>query len=235
MSCILHIETSTTNCSVAVSEDTKVIFQQEDANGPQHNVVLGGFVSEALSFIDSHAIPLDAVSVSSGPGSYTGLRIGVSMAKGVAYGMGVPLIGLPTLKVLSTPVLLYHDLPEDALICPMIDARRMEVYAAVYDRALCPLREIQADIVTEETYRTFLDKSPIYFFGDGAQKCKEVLSHPNAHFIPNIRPLAKHMAPLAEQAFVRGEFEDVAYFEPYYLKAFVAGIPRNILKEVMNQ
>ncbi|MFA6873739.1 MAG: tRNA (adenosine(37)-N6)-threonylcarbamoyltransferase complex dimerization subunit type 1 TsaB [Bacteroidaceae bacterium] len=234
MSCILHIETSTTNCSVAVSEDTKVIFQQEDANGPQHNVVLGGFVSEALSFIDSHAIPLDAVSVSSGPGSYTGLRIGVSMAKGVAYGIGVPLIGLPTLKVLSTPVLLYHDLPEDALICPMIDARRMEVYAAVYDRALCPLREIQADIVTEDTYKVLLDKSPIYFFGDGARKCQEVLSHPNAHFIPNIRPLAKHMAPLAEQAFVRGLFEDVAYFEPYYLKAFVAGMPRNILKEVMN-
>ena len=235
MSCILHIETSTTNCSVAVSEDTKVIFQQEDANGPQHNVVLGGFVSEALSFIDSHAIPLDAVSVSSGPGSYTGLRIGVSMAKGVAYGMGVPLIGLPTLKVLSTPVLLYHDLPEEALICPMIDARRMEVYAAVYDRALCPLRDIQADIVTEETYKAYLDKSPVYFFGDGAQKCKGVLNHPNAHFIPNIRPLAKHMAPLAEQAFVRGVFEDVAYFEPFYLKAFVAGKPRNILREVMNQ
>ncbi|MBP8776818.1 MAG: tRNA (adenosine(37)-N6)-threonylcarbamoyltransferase complex dimerization subunit type 1 TsaB [Bacteroidaceae bacterium] len=235
MSCILHIETSTTNCSVAVSEDTKVIFQQEDANGPQHNVVLGGFVSEALSFIDSHAIPLDAVSVSSGPGSYTGLRIGVSMAKGVAYGMGVPLIGLPTLKVLSTPVLLYHDLPEEALICPMIDARRMEVYAAVYDRALCPLRDIQADVVTEETYKAYLDKSPVYFFGDGAQKCKEVLNHPNAHFIPNIRPLAKHMAPLAEQAFVRGLFEDVAYFEPFYLKAFVAGKPRNILREVMNQ
>jgi len=235
MSCILHIETSTTNCSVAVSEDTKVIFQQEDANGPQHNVVLGGFVSEALSFIDSHAIPLDAVSVSSGPGSYTGLRIGVSMAKGVAYGMGVPLIGLPTLKVLSTPVLLYHDLPEDALICPMIDARRMEVYAAVYDRALRPLRDIQADIVTEETYKAYLDKSLVYFFGDGAQKCQEVLNHPNARFIPNMLPLAKHMAPLAEQAFVRGEFEDVAYFEPFYLKAFVAGKPRNILKEVMNQ
>ena len=157
------------------------------------------------------------------------------MAKGVAYGMGVPLIGLPTLKVLSTPVLLYHDLPEEALICPMIDARRMEVYAAVYDRALCPLRDIQADIVTEETYKAYLDKSPVYFFGDGAQKCKEVLNHPNAHFIPNIRPLAKHMAPLAEQAFVRGLFEDVAYFEPFYLKAFVAGKPRNILREVMNQ
>nr|MBP9637294.1 tRNA (adenosine(37)-N6)-threonylcarbamoyltransferase complex dimerization subunit type 1 TsaB [Bacteroidaceae bacterium] len=105
----------------------------------------------------------------------------------------------------------------------------------VYDRALCPLRDIQADVVTEETYKAYLDKSPVYFFGDGAQKCKEVLNHPNAHFIPNIRPLAKHMAPLAEQAFVRGLFEDVAYFEPFYLKAFVAGKPRNILREVMNQ
>lgn len=135
MSCILHIETSTSACSVAVSEDGQNVFKKEDLNGPSHAVSLGVFVDEALSFADSHAMPLDAVAVSCGPGSYTGLRIGVSMAKGVCYGRNLPLIGLPTLKVQCVPVLLYHDeLPEDALLCPMIDARRMEVYAAVYDR-----------------------------------------------------------------------------------------------------
>ena len=133
MSCILHIETSTSACSVAVSEDGQVVFKKEDLNGPSHAVSLGVFVDEALSFADSHAMPLDAVAVSCGPGSYTGLRIGVSMAKGICYGRNLKLIGLPTLKVQCVPVLLYHDeLPDDALLCPMIDARRMEVYAAVY-------------------------------------------------------------------------------------------------------
>ena len=136
MSCILHIETSTEACSVAVSEDGLAVFSKEDLKGPSHAVQLGVFVDEALSFVDSHGMPLDAVAVSCGPGSYTGLRIGVSMAKGICYGRNLPLIGLPTLEVLCVPVLLHHDLPEDALLCPMIDARRMEVYAAVYDRAL---------------------------------------------------------------------------------------------------
>ena len=129
MSCILHIETSTSACSVAVSEDGQNVFKKEDLKGPSHAVLLGVFVDEALSFADSHAMPLDAVAVSCGPGSYTGLRIGVSMAKGICYGRNLPLIGLPTLKVQCVPVLLYHEeLPDDALLCPMIDARRMEVY-----------------------------------------------------------------------------------------------------------
>ena len=136
MSCILHIETSTEACSVAVSEDGLAVFSKEDLKGPSHAVQLGVFVDEALSFVDSRGLPLDAVAVSCGPGSYTGLRIGVSMAKGVCYGRNLPLIGLHTLEVLCVPVLLYHDLPEDALLCPMIDARRMEVYAAVYDLSL---------------------------------------------------------------------------------------------------
>lgn len=232
MSCILHIDTSTSACSVAVSEDNQVIFSKEDTKGPSHATLLGVFVDEALSFADSHAIPVDAVAVSCGPGSYTGLRIGVSMAKGVAYGLGVPLIALPTLKVLSTPVLLYHDLPENALLCPMIDARRMEVYAAVYDRALKELRPIGADIVEETSYQEFLDQAPVYFFGDGAAKCREKLVHPHARFIEEIRPLARHMVPLAEQAFLNRDFVDVAYFEPFYLKEFVAGKSRNLLEEV---
>lgn len=230
MSCILHIETSTTACSVALSEDSQVVFKKEELNGPSHAVLLGVFVDEALSFADSHAMPLDAVAVSCGPGSYTGLRIGVSMAKGVCYGRNLKLIGLPTLKVQCVPVLLYHDeLPDDALLCPMIDARRMEVYAALYDRALKPMRDIAADIVDEHSYREFLDQQPVYFFGDGATKCKEKLTHPNAHFIDGIRPLASMMMPLAEKAIAEGKFEDVAYFEPFYLKEFVAGKPKKVL------
>lgn len=232
MSCILHIETSTSACSVAVSEDGQVVFKKEDLNGPSHAVSLGVFVDEALSFADSHAMPLDAVAVSCGPGSYTGLRIGVSMAKGICYGRDLKLIGLPTLKVQCVPVLLYHDeLPEDALLCPMIDARRMEVYAAIYDRALKTVRDISADIVDENSYREFLDQHPVYFFGDGAAKCKEKITHPNAHFIDGIRPLASMMFPLAEKAIAEGKYEDVAYFEPFYLKEFVAEKPKNLLKE----
>lgn len=232
MSCILHIETSTSACSVAVSEDGQVVFKKEDLNGPSHAVSLGVFVDEALSFADSHAMPLDAVAVSCGPGSYTGLRIGVSMAKGICYGRDLKLIGLPTLKIQCVPVLLYHDeLPEDALLCPMIDARRMEVYAAIYDRALKTVRDISADIVDENSYREFLDRHPVYFFGDGAAKCKEKITHPNAHFIDGIRPLASMMFPLAEKAIAEGKYEDVAYFEPFYLKEFVAGKPKNLLKE----
>ena len=230
MSCILHIETSTSACSVAVSEDGQNIFKKEDLKGPSHAVQLGVFVDEALSFADSHALPLDAVAMSCGPGSYTGLRIGVSMAKGICYGRNLPLIGLPTLKVQCVPVLLYHEeLPDDALLCPMIDARRMEVYAAIYDRALNTVRDIAADIVDENSYIEFLDKQPVYFFGDGASKCKEKITHPNAHFIDNIRPLAGMMFPLAEKAIAEKDFKDVAYFEPFYLKEFVASKPKKLL------
>lgn len=229
MSCILHIETSTAVCSVAVSEDGLAVFSKEDHQGPSHAVSLGVFVDEALSFVDSHAMVLDAVAVSCGPGSYTGLRIGVSMAKGVCFGRNLPLIGLPTLEVLSVPVLLYHELPEDALLCPMIDARRMEVYAAVYDRTLNVKREIGADIVDENSYVNFLNEHPVYFFGDGALKCRDKITHPNAHFLENINPLAKLMFPLAEKAMAKQDFKDVAYFEPFYLKEFVASMPKKLL------
>ena len=174
MSCILHIETSTEVCSVSASQDGASIFSKEDFNGPSHAVVLGVFVDEALSFIDNHAIPLDAVAVSCGPGSYTGLRIGVSMAKGICYGRNIPLIAIPTPEVMTVPVLLFQDLPEDALLCPMIDARRMEVYAAIYDRALKVKREISADIIDENSYSEFLAEHPVYFFGNGAAKCREI-------------------------------------------------------------
>lgn len=229
MACILHIETSTEACSVAVSEDGLAEFKKEDLQGPSHAVQLGVFVDEALSFVDSHAMPLDAVAVSCGPGSYTGLRIGVSMAKGICYGRNIPLIALPTLEVMCVPLLLQAELPEDALLCPMIDARRMEVYAAIYDRALRVKREISADIVDENSYLEFLQNQPVYFFGNGASKCREKITHPNAHFIDGIRPLAKWMFPLAEKALARKDFKDVAYFEPFYLKEFIASVPKKLL------
>ena len=230
MSCLLHIETSTRVCSVALSQDGAVLHHREDSDGPNHAVSCGVFVQEALSFAESHAIPLDGVAVSKGPGSYTGLRIGVSTAKGVCYGRGVPLLSVSTLELLCVPVLLYHDeVPDDALLVPMIDARRMEVYAAVYDRALRPLRPVGADVVTAETYLEWLERGPVCFFGNGAAKCREVITHPNARFIDGVEPLARHMLPLAERAFMRQEFEDVAYFEPYYLKEFVAIKSKSLL------
>ena len=190
MSCILHIETSTNVCSVAVSEDGKVIFDKADRTGNNHAEALGSFVDEAMSFADSHAIPLDAVAVSSGPGSYTGLRIGVSMAKGVCYALNLPLLSVPTLELMCVPVLLRNEEIEDeALLCPMIDARRMEVYAALYDRALKPVRGIQADVVDADTYRQWLEDRPVYFFGNGAAKCMDTINHPNAHLIEGIEPL----------------------------------------------
>lgn len=230
MSCILNIDTSTNVCSVAVSQDGACIFDKEDHSGPNHAERLGAFVDEALSFIDNHAIPLDAVAVSCGPGSYTGLRIGVSMAKGICYGRDVKLLAVPTLELLCVPVLLREMVTDDdALLCPMLDARRMEVYAQLFTRSLREVRPIQADVVDADTYREYLDKHPVYFFGNGAMKCKEVIEHPNAHFIEGIEALAKNMLPLAERRMAREEFEDVAYFVPFYLKDFVAKQPRKLL------
>lgn len=230
MSCILSIETSTDVCSVAVSQDGTCIFEKEDSSGPNHAVKLGVFVDEALSFIDSHLIPLDAVAVSCGPGSYTGLRIGVSMAKGICYGRSVKLLSVPTLHLLCVPVLLREQIQEEnALLCPMLDARRMEVYAQLFDRALNEIRPIQADVVDADTYKSYLDERPVYFFGNGAEKCIEVINHPNAHLIKNVEPLAKNMFPLAEKRMMNEQFEDVAYFVPFYLKDFVAKTPKKLL------
>ena len=224
MSCILNIDTSTEVCSVAVSVDGGCIWHDEDTTGPNHAERLGTFVDQALSFIDSHAIPLDYVAVSSGPGSYTGLRIGVSMAKGICYGHDVPLISVPTLELLTVPILLGStEIEDDALLCPMIDARRMEVYAAIYDRALREVRPTGADVVEADTYRAYLDEHPVYFFGNGAAKCMDTIRHPNAHLIEGITAQAKYMFPLAEKRIARAQFEDVAYFVPFYLKDFVAG------------
>lgn len=229
MSCILNIETSTNVCSTAISQDGVCIFNKEEHGAPNHAVRLGSFVDEALSFADSHAIPLDAVAVSGGPGSYTGLRIGVSMAKGICYGRGIRLISVPTLELLAVPVLLEHELEESSLLCPMLDARRMEVYSAVYDRSLQEARGVQADIVNADTYRQYLDCGPVYFFGNGACKCMDTIEHPNARLIKGIEPLAKNMFPIAEKRIANEMFEDVAYYVPFYLKDFVAKAPKKLL------
>ncbi len=229
MACILHIETAGELCSVAVSQDGGVIYEERQEavhtnEGGKKQVsgnagVLGSLVDGAMSFTDNHAIPFDAVAVSSGPGSYTGLRIGVSMAKGICYGRDLKLLSVPTLQLLCVPFLLRHDdIEEDALVCPMLDARRMEVYTALYTRALRPVVDVCAKVIDSDAFKEQLEKHPIYFMGDGAEKCKEVIQHRNAHFIDNIKLHAKYMAPLAEKALLREETEDVAYFEPNYLK-----------------
>lgn len=230
MSCILNIETSTNVCSVALSQDGVCLYEDVNMEGPSHAQVLAGYVKNAVSFADSHAIPIDAIAISKGPGSYTGLRIGVSEAKGVAYGRDAKLLSVPTLKLLTVPILLGHEgLPEDALLCPMIDARRMEVYCALYDRALNEVVQTQALVIDSDSFKDYLDKQPIYFMGNGADKCVETIQHPNAHFIKNIVPRAKNMIPLAEMAMAKEQFEDVAYFEPFYLKEFVATKSKKLL------
>ncbi len=246
MACILHIETSTALCSVAVSEDSHVIYHEEDRGDDGRKGAsaerLGTMVDEAMSFTDSHAIPFDAVAVSAGPGSYTGLRIGVSMAKGICYGRDLKLIAVPTLELLCVPVLLREELPDDALLCPMLDARRMEVYAALYDRALKPVRQVQADVVDAQTYAPWLEQRPVYFFGNGAAKCMDVIRNSgsaqadprivaNAHLLEGIEPQARWMQPLAERRLLDGQTEDVAYYEPFYLKDFVAKQPKDLLHQ----
>lgn len=246
MAGILHIETSTEVCSVAVSKDGFMVFKHEDHE--HHADGLGTFIDDALKEAEEKGVTLDAVAVSSGPGSYTGLRIGVSMAKGLCYGKDLKLISVPTLQLLCVPLLLSDkvssttwvngnteeirtEMEDDALLCPMIDARRMEVYAAIYNRALKTVRETQADIVTADTYKDILDKNIVYFFGNGAEKCKEVINHPNARFVGKIYPVAKNMMPLAEMRFRKGETEDVAYFTPQYFKDYVAKLPKNLLQK----
>lgn len=229
MAVILNIETSTSVCSTALSIDGEIEFHLEDYNGQSHATQLGVFVDETLKYADSRKYKLDAVAVSCGPGSYTGLRIGVSMAKGICFGRNIPIIAIPTHKIMCVIPLLYNDLPEDALLCPMIDARRMEVYSTVYNKALEEIKPTSAEIITEDSYKDLLDKGAVYFLGDGSAKCKDVIKHTNAIFLNNIVPLAKSMPLLAEKAFTNQDFKDVAYFEPFYLKEFVASTPKKLL------
>ncbi len=220
---ILHIETSTKVCSVALSEGGSVVFEKASFEGPSHASLAGLFVEEAVSVVKG---ALDAVAVSAGPGSYTGLRIGVSLAKGLCVGAGVPLIAVPTLELLASEAIRKHG-DADSLYCAMMDARRMEVYAAIYDARLHPVRETMAEIITPESYASWLETRRVCFFGDGATKCQSVLTSEKAIFIDEIYPLATAMVPLAERAFLEKRFVNTAYFEPLYLKEFIATTHKN--------
>ena len=235
MANILLIETSAKACSVALSRDFQIEFSRDTLEGPNHATVLGKFVEEAMEYArENDALP-DAVAVSEGPGSYTGLRIGVSEAKGLAFGLNVPLIAISTLKAMCCQVMFHTDtqMEEGALYCPMIDARRMEVYMALYDQALGMVREPSAEVIDEAFVEEILKDRIIYFFGDGADKCKDLLTrYPNARFVKEIRVHARDMLALAIQAFNRGQFADTAYFTPFYLKEFQATKPKDLLSNL---
>lgn len=225
MALLLNIETATPVCSVSLSKDGKLIDRRESFDDRSHASLLTVFINELLYSNHLQASQLDAVSISEGPGSYTGLRIGVSVAKGICYAAGKPLIAVNTLKAMA--LMAKEQLSDtNILLCPQIDARRMEVYAAFYDMQLNCIRPTQADIVDENTYLEFLNNQLVVFFGNGTDKCQNLISHPNARFIEGIYPSASYTAVLAEALFQDKVFKDVAYFEPFYLKDFVATLPK---------
>ena len=227
MAVILHIETSTNVCSAAVSDNGMVLEHFEDYKGQNHAALLSGYIKKCLDYIKEHNQKLEAIAVSIGPGSYTGLRIGLSEAKGLAYALDIPLIGIDTLKIMATSVMFNHDIDPDAMFAPMIDARRMEVYTSVLDLGLNEEMMPSPLILDENSYAQWLDNGPVVFFGNGSDKAREVIKHPNARFIDNIHPLACDMLALAEMSFRRGEFLDLAYSVPAYLKDFQATTPKN--------
>lgn len=218
MAVILNLETSTTNCSVSISKSGKILALKEQNDvGYTHSENLHVFIRAAIEFASLSLADIDAISVSKGPGSYTGLRIGVSAVKGLCYSLDKPLISISTLESLS------HQLQiEKGFIVPLLDARRMEVYSAVFDNHHHQVRDTEAEIITENSFSEFLAQGKTYFLGSGAEKCKGIINHPHAVFSDTVHvPSAKEMALLAQLKFKAGNFEDVAYFEPYYLKDFV--------------
>lgn len=226
---ILNIETSGKICSVAITIDGQLEMQLDDSEGMQHANKLAPFVDRCMQELTRREIPLDAVAVSIGPGSYTGLRIGLSLAKGLAFSLGIPLIGVDTLKILAVKAMFRSmDWTAEEILVPMIDARRMEVFTAPYDFSLRPLAEPGPMILDADSFRDLLDAGrQLYFFGDGAEKAKQVISHPNAHWIEGLLPQAKDMLALSELAFRRQEFIDIAYSTPQYLKAYQTTKPKN--------
>ena len=232
MALILNLETATTVCSVALAKDGHLLAVKEQNGNYSHAENLTLFIEDVLHEANIKLSEVDAVAVSRGPGSYTGLRIGVSAAKGLCYSLNKPLIAINTLQSLSLSVSLSLEKARgEVFFCPMLDARRMEVYCALYDSEMVNLYPTSAEIIDENFWEKILSRSgrareglSIYFFGDGAAKCKNILSaNKTAVFIDDIVPSAKNMISLSEQAFTNKEFEDVAYFEPFYLKDFVAG------------
>ena len=225
---ILHIETSTELCSVALSRGNACLAARENSEGRNHAAMLTPFIVDLLSESNVSMNLLDAVAVSSGPGSYTGLRIGLSTAKGLCYGGNIPLVSVSTLQAMSIGFVSKHDVPDSALLCPMIDARRMEVYTALFDAEGRQIKDISAEIITEQSFAPWLDDYPIFFFGNGAAKCRATITHPNAFFAEDFVHSAHYMIQPALRAYREKRFEDTAYFEPFYLKDFIAG-PKKLI------
>ena len=225
MATILCIESATPICSIALVQNGVVIRLQETGLLQSHAASLMEFIQQALVAAGLTVAAIDAVAVSKGPGSYTGLRIGVSTAKGLCFALGKPLIGIGTLKSMAIGMLkTYQPTETNTLYCPMIDARRMEVYTALYTSTLTEVFQVSAKIIDESSFSEVLQNHTIVFAGDGSSKCRELLErHPNARFIDQEIVTAASMASLAHDAFTKGLFEDLAYFEPYYLKDFIAG------------
>lgn len=231
MALILNIETATEVCAVNIARDGEILFERESLEGLNHSELLTVFIEELFRESGFSPNQLDAVAVSKGPGSYTGLRIGVSVAKGLCYSLGIPLLGVGTLEAMGRYTAenrrqYVADKYDDALFCPMIDARRMEVYTALYDSAGQCVEPVSAKVVDENSFAQILAQHRVLFFGNGAEKCKTALNHPNALFAGPQKASARFMIKYAEENFNNNTWEDVAYFEPFYLKDFVATIPK---------
>ena len=227
MAIILNIETSTKNCSVSIANKGEIIALKELNNGNySHAEVLHPFIEKLLQETEISKQEIDAIAVSKGPGSYTGLRIGVSAAKGLSFALNKPLISVNTLTSLSNAIST-----ENGVIVPMLDARRMEVYAAVFDKNHQQIRDIKAEIIDETSFLEYLEIGAVYFLGDGAAKCKEIITHKNASFIDDKFPSSKEMALLSYTKYKKNDTEDVAYFEPFYLKDFIV-IPEKKKKPI---
>lgn len=234
MANILNIETSTDVCSVALTSDGQVLDHRENYEGQTHATLLSQYVKEMLDYARSRELALDAIAVSIGPGSYTGLRIGLSEAKGLAFGLNVPLIGVNTLQLLTVSAMFNHFVDEETVLyIPMIDARRMEVYTAAYTPALDAVLEPQALILDEHSFEQLLEQGyTLVLMGNGSDKARQVLSRGGVTFIEGVKPVAVDMMALAEKAWREQAFIDVAYSTPLYLKEFQATKPKNPLKSL---
>ncbi|MBN2484695.1 MAG: tRNA (adenosine(37)-N6)-threonylcarbamoyltransferase complex dimerization subunit type 1 TsaB [Bacteroidales bacterium] len=230
MNRILLIDTATDTCSAAIGEGNSIIALRESADDRSHAVKLAAFIDELFKEASIEPGQLSAVAISMGPGSYTGLRIGVSMAKGLCYGAGVPLIAVPTLQAMCYGVpksFLDENNLNDFYYCPMLDARRMEVYTAIYNQLFFECKETSAEIIGLNSFSHFLQEKPVIFFGTGAEKTQEIISAPNAYFFNNFKHSSKNMLSIANLLYSHSSFQNVAYFEPFYLKDFIATVPKN--------
>ncbi|MEZ4922782.1 MAG: tRNA (adenosine(37)-N6)-threonylcarbamoyltransferase complex dimerization subunit type 1 TsaB [Crocinitomicaceae bacterium] len=225
MALILNLETATKSCSVCLAKDGQILVTKEaSSENYSHAEQLNLFIEEVLSKTSIKLTDVDAVAISAGPGSYTGLRIGTSTAKGICYALNKPLIAVNSLKALASLANV-----ENALVIPMFDARRMEVYSAIYNERLVEIEPTEAVVIDESSYLNHLERGMVYFIGPGASKCAGVIQHPHAKFDLNIEVSAKGMVALTEEKYNNADFVDVAYFEPAYLKDFIAGLPKRLI------